>query len=250
MARAPALAACAAAARSGTAVTAGPTVTGSHWHGRGGPPAVAVWAHLVARNRLQYLSLKYESGSARLISLWLRSCHYPRQCPLGPVTAPGLDLHWAGSSCQIETCHSKRCDEIDATQIQFFIATMKLKLRVARVLKSNPNGLVILALLHLFSDVAADYSIKILQQPQYGYARQRLLVQPAIYVEGDARIVQAYAGNYSANFFGNNIIEVVSGFANFTDLGFRIPGEFIITFNADGIGNVYSNPFVVQVLHI
>jgi hypothetical protein len=130
---------------------------------------------------------------------------------------------------------------------------MKLKFRVVREFISDPNVLitiVLLHLLHLCSEVTADNTLRVLQEPQFGYARQSLIVQPAIKVEGPARLVQAFAGNYSAFFFGKNIIDIVSGFANFTDLGFRIPGEFKITFSADGIGSVDSKNFTVKVVRI
>ena len=125
---------------------------------------------------------------------------------------------------------------------------MKLKVRV-RELLPDPNSFLLIALLHLCSDVtAADYPLQILKEPQFGYARQSLIVQPVIKVEGTAQRVQAFAGNSSSAFFGRNIIDIVSGFANFTDLGFSIPGEFKITFSADGIGNVESDNIIVKVM--
>ena len=108
----------------------------------------------------------------------------------------------------------------------------------------DPYGLMI-ARLPLCSDVTADFTLRISKEPQFGYARQSLIVQPVVKVEGASQRVQAFAGISSAAFFGNNI---VSGFANFTDLGFSQPGEFKITFSADGMGTVDSDYIFVKVL--
>ena len=109
----------------------------------------------------------------------------------------------------------------------------------------DPYGLIMIALLPLCSDVTADFTLRISKEPQFGYARQSLIVQPVVKVEGASQRVQAFAGISSAAFFGNNI---VSGFANFTDLGFSQPGEFKITFSADGMGTVDSDYIFVKVL--
>ena len=94
-----------------------------------------------------------------------------------------------------------------------------------------------------------DDTLEILIQPQLGYARQSLVVQPVIRVTADAQTIQAipFPANTSLGFFGNNIVIVQYGLANFTDLGFQNEGVYSLSFSADGLGETISNPIVVQV---
>ena len=92
-----------------------------------------------------------------------------------------------------------------------------------------------------------DVSLQVVTQPQMGYARQILCVQPIIRVKTAAHTVQALPTNNTIGFFGTKMITVESGFANFTDLGFQYEGIFVLKFNADGMDEILSSPILVQV---
>jgi hypothetical protein len=95
--------------------------------------------------------------------------------------------------------------------------------------------------------------LSIVTQPAMGYARQALIVQPVIKVNaaGTGIVVEAEvrdSSNQDMRLFGNPVQQAESGFANFTNLGFFLAGEYRLSFTIAGQGTVNSDMFSIQVL--
>ena len=114
--------------------------------------------------------------------------------------------------------------------------------------------ILVIIILTLPYETPGQANLLVLVQPQFGYVRQPLVVQPSVKVLGNFSVSSSVQASISlpntggALLLGQRVVTVASGFASFTNLEFSSSGTYRLSFVLDGVGDpVLSDTIDVQV---